>query len=279
MKKKSKSQRRGRRFQVEVAIFVTFVLAMVWVWLPAPGIKIGRKEIQCPVERTLPQIVAEVRSAVVKIRIEGVGGGSGVFIRPNLIMTAGHILNMSERSRYRSWPPDGNDSEPIEFIITCDNGVKLVTTKRYQEPNIDIGFLEVNLTDPNYFHDLNSIKSLRISRLEFSDVVVGELVFAIGSPYGSLFQSVTYGIVSALDRKKLTPLWKSPLLQTDCPMNPGNSGCPLFNLQGQIVGINVGNLYGGYGGHGLHVCIPSKVIWAALAKYDAIRELERVVGE
>ena len=71
------------------------------------------------------------------------------------------------------------------------------------------------------------------------DVAVGEWVLAIGSPFGLDF-SVTAGIVSAKGRSLPTEAGENyvPFLQTDVAINPGNSGGPLFNLEGQVIGVN-----------------------------------------
>ncbi len=74
--------------------------------------------------------------------------------------------------------------------------------------------------------------------LEFGNsdnVDVGEKVIAMGNPYGLSF-SVTEGIISALDRSG--PVGDESYIQTDVPLNPGNSGGPLVNKQGKVIGIN-----------------------------------------
>jgi S1-C subfamily serine protease len=85
---------------------------------------------------------------------------------------------------------------------------------------------------------------------------VGELVWAVGSPFG-LKQSITFGILSAKNRESQvgTP-WQN-LLQTDAAVNPGNSGGPLVDAQGRVVGINtaiVGPVY-----QGISFAVPSSV--------------------
>lgn len=83
---------------------------------------------------------------------------------------------------------------------------------------------------------------------------VGEWVFAIGSPYG-LEQTVTAGIVSAKGRS-LPDENYVPFIQTDVAINPGNSGGPLFNMRGEVVGIN-SQIYSRSGGYmGLSFSIP-----------------------
>jgi serine protease Do len=86
------------------------------------------------------------------------------------------------------------------------------------------------------------------------DVRVGEWVVAIGSPYG-FENSVTAGIVSAKGRA-LPDGTYVPFIQTDVAVNPGNSGGPLFNLKGEVIGIN-SQIYSRSGGYqGLSFAIP-----------------------
>lgn len=89
---------------------------------------------------------------------------------------------------------------------------------------------------------------------------VGAWVLAIGSPFG-LDYSVTAGIVSAIGRSIPTEKGENyvPFIQTDVAINPGNSGGPLFNLKGQVVGIN-SQIYSRSGGSiGLSFAIPASV--------------------
>ncbi len=90
------------------------------------------------------------------------------------------------------------------------------------------------------------------------DLQVGEWVLAIGSPFG-FDQSVTAGIVSAKGRS-LPGGNYVPFIQTDVAINPGNSGGPLFNMQGQVVGVN-SQIYSRSGGYmGLSFAIPMHVV-------------------
>lgn len=99
-----------------------------------------------------------------------------------------------------------------------------------------------------------------------SSIRVGQWVVAIGAPFG-FDNSVTAGIVSAKQRA-LPAGGYVPFIQTDVPINPGNSGGPLFNLQGEVVGIN-SQIYSGTGGYqGLSFAIPIDVAM------DVIRQIE-----
>ena len=95
---------------------------------------------------------------------------------------------------------------------------------------------------------------LTAASIDTHPVRVGQWVLAIGSPFG-FDQSVTAGIVSAKGRS-ISGERYVPYIQTDVPINPGNSGGPLFNLRGQVVGINA-EIYSGTGGYqGVSFAIP-----------------------
>jgi serine protease Do len=114
------------------------------------------------------------------------------------------------------------------------------------DPQTDIAVLRIDAKDlPTV--QLGDAKDLR----------VGEWVVAIGSPYG--FEStVTAGIVSATARA-LPDGTYVPFIQTDVAVNPGNSGGPLFNLKGEVVGVNAQIVSGTGGYQGLSFAIPVDV--------------------
>jgi serine protease Do len=100
---------------------------------------------------------------------------------------------------------------------------------------------------------------------------VGDQVLAVGNPYG-LERTVTAGIVSAKDRQGATVYGRQEFLQTDAAVNPGNSGGPLVNLKGEVVGINTA-IYGrSY--QGISFAIPSRL---AHEVYDRLRTSGKVV--
>jgi serine protease Do len=104
-----------------------------------------------------------------------------------------------------------------------------------------------------------------------SDLKVGEWVLAIGSPFG-FDHSATAGIVSAKGRSLPSENYV-PFIQTDVAINPGNSGGPLFNLDGEVVGIN-SQIYSRTGGFmGLSFAIPIEV---AMNVVDQLRSTGRV---
>lgn len=102
------------------------------------------------------------------------------------------------------------------------------------DETMDIALLKVSMDD------LSSDTLSQISVVSVGDsdeLVVGEQVVAIGNALG-YGQSVTTGIVSALDRAVSTDTGSSTYIQTDAAINPGNSGGALFNMSGELVGIN-----------------------------------------
>ncbi|MBN8762243.1 MAG: protease Do [Thiobacillus sp. 63-78] len=102
---------------------------------------------------------------------------------------------------------------------------------------------------------------------------VGEAVAAIGSPFG-FENSVTAGIVSAKDRSLPSETYV-PFIQTDVPINPGNSGGPLFNMKGEVVGIN-SQIYSRSGGYqGVSFAIPIDVAMEAAAQLKSGGKVSR----
>ncbi|HEY1042605.1 MAG TPA: DegQ family serine endoprotease [Telluria sp.] len=114
------------------------------------------------------------------------------------------------------------------------------------DPKTDVAVLKI---------DAKNLPVVPIGRT--SDLKVGEWVLAIGSPFG-LESSVTAGVVSAKGRSQVDDS-NVPFIQTDVAVNPGNSGGPLFNTRGEVVGIN-SQIYSQTGGYqGLSFAIPIDV--------------------
>jgi len=176
---------------------------------------------------------------------------------------------------FRRFMPPSN-SGPQEYqghslgsgFIISDDGY--VFTNAHVVNNADD--ITVKLTDKREFKAkvigidrrtdiaLLKIDAARLPKVDIGDpskLKVGEWVAAIGSPFG-FENSVTAGIVSAKGRE-LPDENYVPFIQTDVPINPGNSGGPLFNLQGEVVGINsqIWSRTGGY--MGLSFAIPIDV--------------------
>ena len=132
--------------------------------------------------------------------------------------------------------------------------VKLQDRREYRarvlgsDPKTDVAVLKI---------DAKNLPVVPIGKS--SDLKVGEWVLAIGSPFG-LDSTVTAGVVSAKGRS-LPDDSNVPFIQTDVAVNPGNSGGPLFNTRGEVVGIN-SQIYSQTGGYqGLSFAIPIDVAY------------------
>lgn len=130
-----------------------------------------------------------------------------------------------------------------EIIVRLHDRRQYVAELIGRDPRSDVAVLKI---------DAQGLPAARIGKS--SELAVGEWVLAIGSPFGFDF-SVTAGIVSATGRSLPRESYV-PFIQTDVAINPGNSGGPLFNLDGEVVGIN-SQIYSRTGGFmGLSFSIP-----------------------
>ena len=156
--------------------------------------------------------------------------GSGfVYSSDGFIITNHHVIADAEQIIVKL-----NDKRELE--------AKLIGS----DPSSDIALLKINV---------KNLKPVKIGNSE--NLKVGQWVLAIGSPFG--FEStVTAGIVSAIGRSLPNDNYV-PFIQTDVAINPGNSGGPLFNLDGEVVGINA-QIFSRSGGFmGLSFAIPMDV--------------------
>lgn len=158
------------------------------------------------------------------------------------------------------------------YILTNDHVVANGTTIIVRFPDQREYDAEVVGQDPRSDLALLKIEAeeLRPVRFASEQPKVGEWVVAIGSPFG-LDYSASAGIVSARGRSLPTESGDNyvPFLQTDVAINPGNSGGPLFNLAGEVVGIN-SQIFTRSGGYmGLSFAIPSDV---ALQVVEQLKE-------
>ena len=103
---------------------------------------------------------------------------------------------------------------------------------------------------------------------------VGNFVAAIGSPFG-LTQTVTSGVISALNRSHPQLEGFQSFIQTDAPINPGNSGGALVNLQGQLVGINTAIITPVDASIGIGFSIPSNMVHSVIVQLLKYGKVER----
>ena len=163
---------------------------------------------------------------------EATSYGSGFILKDNYIMTNFHVVE-----------------DATEVIISLSDRREFIAEVVGVDPLSDLAVLEVSDDDLPTVNVGNS-----------DELSVGDWVISIGSPFSFDF-SVTAGIVSAKGRSINNNNIGNyvPFLQTDVAINPGNSGGPLFNLDGEVVGIN-SQIYSRSGGYqGLAFAIPINV--------------------
>jgi serine protease Do len=155
------------------------------------------------------------------------GLGSGFIVSPDgLILTNAHVVR---------------DASEVTVKLTDKREFKAQVVG--SDPQTDVAVLRIEAAN---------LPTVKLGNSE--DVRVGEWVVAIGSPFG-FENSVSAGIVSAKGRA-LPDGTYVPFIQTDVAVNPGNSGGPLFNLKGEVIGIN-SQIYSRTGGYqGLSFAIP-----------------------
>ncbi len=212
-------------------------------------------------------IVEEATPAVVKIlvesEVEGVPGHEDIEQLPEYLRRF-FEYRMGPQSRPRRNMGSGFVVSEDGYIVTNNHVVEnasSVVVRMIDRREFDA---EVIGTDPRSDLALLKVDAEGLETLELAadrDIEVGEWVLAIGSPFGLDF-SVTAGIVSAKGRSLPTETGENyvPFLQTDVAINPGNSGGPLFNLEGEVVGVNSQIFTRSGGSIGLSFAIPSMVV-------------------
>jgi serine protease Do len=180
-----------------------------------------------PYDDLLERFLESPREEVVPENFESSSLGSGVIISvEGEILTNYHVIRGAE-----------------EIIVKLADRRQVRARVVGVDPASDLALLEI---------DADDLPVATIGNVD--DLKVGEWVMAIGSPFGFDY-SVTSGIVSAKGRRVGEEVYV-PFIQTDVAINPGNSGGPLFNMDGEVVGIN-SQIYSETGGFmGVSFAIP-----------------------
>ncbi|MDE2449768.1 MAG: Do family serine endopeptidase [Gammaproteobacteria bacterium] len=174
------------------------------------------------------------------------GEGSGFIIQPDgLILTNAHVVEGATRVTVQLTDRREYSAKVIGVDKVSD--VAVIRIPASNLPTVSLG---------------NS-----------NSLVVGQWVLAIGAPFG-FENSATAGIISAKGRT-LPDSGYVPFIQTDVPINPGNSGGPLFNMQGQVIGVN-SQIYSRTGGYmGVSFSIPINVAMQVAHQLTSTGHVER----
>jgi serine protease Do len=167
--------------------------------------------------------------------------GSGFIIDPSgIVVTNNHVI-----------------SEADEVTVILNDGTRLKAEILGRDTKVDLALLRVKPEKP-------------LTAVQFGDsdkLRLGEWVVAIGNPF-SLGGTVTAGIVSARNRDINSGPYDN-YIQTDAAINRGNSGGPLFNLDGEVIGVNTAIISPSGGSIGIGFAVPSKT---AVAVIDQLRQ-------
>lgn len=166
------------------------------------------------------------------------GTGSGFIIDPKgLVLTNNHVVEGA-----------------VSIIVRLDDGRSFDAEIVGRDPLTDVALIRLK----------GKVDNLPTVKLGDSDALrVGDWAVAIGNPFG-LASSVSSGIISARARDIHSGPYDD-FLQTDAAINPGNSGGPLFNMKGEVIGINTAIVGGGTG---IGFAVPSNLVKALLPQLE-----------
>ncbi len=167
------------------------------------------------------------------------GAGSGFIIDPKgLVLTNNHVIE-----------------DAVSITVKLNDGRTFPAQVLGRDPLTDVAVIKLQGKD---------LKDLPVVALGDSEALrVGDWLLAIGNPFG-LASSVSLGILSAKARDIQAGPYDD-FLQTDAAINPGNSGGPLFNMKGEVIGINTAIVGGGTG---IGFAVPSNMIKALLPQME-----------
>ena len=235
------------------SLVVILAAALAALALPAPAPPAGAQNLDEVFGKVSPVVVV-VRSKGCDVRASGITHfnetGSGVLISPDgRVMTAAHVVN-------------GMDEVTVEGI-----GGEIVHAKLLSANSAaDVALLQLERVT----------RAMRVARIGDSDLMrVGEQVMVVGAPYG-LAYSMSVGWISArwAPNTIFPDMPLAEFFQTTATINTGNSGGPLCNMRGEVIGILSQNISKSGGSEGLGfavttrsaraLLVPRKVFWGAL---------------
>jgi serine protease Do len=200
-----------------------------------------------PLSALPPELQRQFRERFKQRREQVQGAGSGFVIDPSgVIVTNNHVVGNADK-----------------IVVSLPNGTELPAKLIGADELTDVAVIKVNPPTPLPAVTWGDSRALE----------VGDWVIAAGNPFG-LGGSITAGIVSARGRD----LGAGPFddfIQIDAPINPGNSGGPLFNADGQVVGMTSAIVSPSGGSVGIGFAIPSELVNRTVAELRAKGRIDR----
>ena len=251
--------------------------------LETPAVQSTVTDVTKVVQDVMPSVVSVTNKYIEKMTFFGQeysqemgGSGSGIIVGKNdselLLVTNYHVVESADEQ---------------ELTVQFVDGSQVNAQMKGADMNKDLAVIAVQLSDITN----ETMSKISIANLGSSDdLIVGEPVIAIGNSLG-YGQSVTTGVVSALDRaiaassvrevSQNTDTEINTFIQTDAAINPGNSGGALLNIKGEVIGIN-SNKIGGSAVEGMGYAIPisdaKPIIEDLMTKQTRVRVAEEKRG-
>ncbi|MDE2363882.1 MAG: trypsin-like peptidase domain-containing protein [Hyphomicrobiales bacterium] len=245
---------RNKRLLATAALPLVIVLLILGIGY----IRKPKLERAGAIETLLPSVVRITTHSLVKddapeakpgaMKVQESFGSGFIVDRNGYIVTNRHVIK-----------------DAYEIMVRLDDGEPVRAKLIGHGNNVDLALLKI---DTN-----KKLTPVKFGRSE--DLQLGDDVIVIGNPFG-LGTTVTSGIISALNRDLGFSMFDS-FIQTDAPINHGNSGGPLFNMKGQVVGVNTAYYTGGNakgGSIGLGFAIPAETtqeVVGLLRKYGYLK--------